>query len=241
MKFDTFSYTNTGGCFPNEDAFCYCGDDLHNLWVICDGLGGHLDGEKASNLAVNTMLDHFTSESLKEHSDLGMVIDDTNKKICSLGGPLTTIVAAYYKNSLFSIANVGDSRLYFFRKRQISFITADHSVAYADYCMKKTNYTDLRFHPERSSLMKALGVQETSGVQCYPPFQVYPGDVFLLCSDGFWEYVFETEMEIDLIKSKTPKQWIDYMLVRAAERIPQDNDNMTAIAVFIQNDNQEKI
>ena len=234
MKFETYSYTNTGGCSPNEDASGYCSDDRRYLWVLCDGLGGHECGEKASNSAVDAMLEKFSSGSLQEHQDLASIIEQVNRKVCNLGGPLTTIVSAFYKNGLISIVNVGDSRLYYFRNRKLVSVTTDHSVAFADYCMQKIKYGDLRFHPDRSSLMKALGVKEPVGVQCYPSFQVFPGDAFLLCSDGFWEYVFEPEMEIDLIKSETPEIWVDYMLKRAAARIPSDNDNMTVLAVLVQ-------
>lgn len=233
MSFESYSYTNTGGCFPNEDASGFCNDDVRNLWVLCDGLGGHANGEDASNLAVDSMLEKFSDGSLQEHQNLGPVIEQVNQQIRDLNGPLTTIVAAYSKNGLISIANVGDSRLYYFRNRKLVSVTTDHSVAFTDYCMQKVKYGDLRFHPDRSSLLKALGVKQPIGVQCYPPFQVLPGDAFLLCSDGFWEYVFEPEMEIDLIKSESPEIWVNHMLVRAAARIPSDNDNMTVLAVFV--------
>ena len=239
MKFETYSYTNSGGRSLNEDASGYCIGNNRGLWVLCDGLGGHEHGEMASNTAVKEMLDSYASGKLTNHNDLKTIIEGTNKTILNLNGPLTTIVAAYYWERCLSIANVGDSRLYYFRNRHLFFVTDDHSIAFLDYRLNYINYTDIRFHSARSNLLKALGIQEEFGVQTYPLFEISPGDAFLLCSDGFWEYVFETEMEIDLLKSKTPESWIKHMLVRAAARIPADNDNMTALAVFIQNDSQE--
>ena len=233
MHFETHSYTNMGGSVPNEDAAGYCGDDSRCLWVLCDGLGGHVAGEAASNLAVNEMLEAFSSGIPASPADLAPAIERVNGKVRALGGPLTTIVTAFQSGGVLSVANVGDSRLYFFRGGRLASVTTDHSVAFADYCMQKVKYPDIRFHLERSSLMKALGVKEPVGVQCYPSFPLFPGDAFLLCSDGFWEYVFETEMEIDLLKSDSPDSWVDRMLVRAAARIPSDNDNMTVLAVFV--------
>ena len=162
MKFETYSYTNTGGCIPNEDASAYCSDDFRCLWVLCDGLGGHADGEQASNSAVDTMLEKFSSGSLQEHQDLSPIIEQVNQIVRSLCGPLTTIVTAYYKNGAISIANVGDSRLYFFRNHKLVSVTTDHSVAFADYYMQKIKYGDIRFHPDHSSLMKALGIKSPS-------------------------------------------------------------------------------
>jgi serine/threonine protein phosphatase PrpC len=60
------------------------------------------------------------------------------------------------------------------------------------------------------------------------------GDSFLLCTDGFWEYVYEIEMEIDLSKSRTPAAWLEYMLKRHYARVPENCDNYTAVAVFIE-------
>jgi serine/threonine protein phosphatase PrpC len=55
---------------------------------------------------------------------------------------------------------------------------------------------------------------------------------FLLCTDGFWEYVLEEEMEIDLTKSNTPSEWISFMTQRLAKKVNGKNDNFTAGAVF---------
>ena len=63
---------------------------------------------------------------------------------------------------------------------------------------------------------------------------VEPGDAFLLCSDGFWEYVYENEMELDLAKSNTSEEWLKSMVKRVILRTKnQNNDNYTAIVVRI--------
>ena len=70
--------------------------------------------------------------------------------------------------------------------------------------------------------------------QLYPAIETEAGDAFLMCSDGFWEYLFETEMEIDLLKSRQPKDWVDFMLLRIVRRLKSESDNFSAIAVMIQ-------
>jgi serine/threonine protein phosphatase PrpC len=56
---------------------------------------------------------------------------------------------------------------------------------------------------------------------------------FLLCSDGFWEYVKESEMICDLLKSETANNWLSYMLCRLGERVPKLHDNLSAIAIIV--------
>ena len=58
------------------------------------------------------------------------------------------------------------------------------------------------------------------------------GDAFLLCSDGFWEFVYNEEIQADLLKAETPKQWVQLMLLRHIRRTPPGNDNFSVIAVF---------
>ena len=61
-----------------------------------------------------------------------------------------------------------------------------------------------------------------------------PGDAFLLCSDGFWEYVYNEEMQADLCKARTPEEWTEFMLLRHIRRVPSGNDNFSFIAVFVE-------
>lgn len=61
-----------------------------------------------------------------------------------------------------------------------------------------------------------------------------PGDAFLLCSDGFWEYVYREEMLADLLKAETPEQWAKSMLLRHIRRTPEGNDNFSLICVFVE-------
>jgi serine/threonine protein phosphatase PrpC len=61
------------------------------------------------------------------------------------------------------------------------------------------------------------------------------GDAFLLASDGFWEWVEESEMELDLAGARCPGNWLDRMEDRLRARVPADNDNYSAIAVWVTN------
>jgi serine/threonine protein phosphatase PrpC len=91
---------------------------------------------------------------------------------------------------------------------------------------------DIRFHPNRNKVLRALGIEgvypEISGVQ-----KVCIGDAFLLCSDGFWEFITENEMLIDLSKSRNAEEWVSFMLWRVGSRIQAGTDNLSAVAMII--------
>ena len=90
---------------------------------------------------------------------------------------------------------------------------------------------EIRFHVDRNKLLKVLGDTEELRIdQIREPVDIEPGDAFLLCTDGFWEYVYETEMEIDLIKSRSPKEWTEYMVKRLLLRPAAERDNFTVLA-----------
>lgn len=65
---------------------------------------------------------------------------------------------------------------------------------------------------------------------------VKAGDAFLLCSDGFWEYIYDQEMLADRLKAETPEQWAQLMLLRHIRRTPPGNDNFSLITVFVEDD-----
>src|SRR5580700_6669983 len=130
----------------NEDNFGY--DLRHGIFVVCDGMGGQQAGELASKIAVDTVLDYFGQdhstapvggagfEGVSQRAvSLATAIQMANQAIHESGardinhaGMGSTIVAAAVDGNLFSIANVGDSRIYLIRKNEIVQLTNDHSL-----------------------------------------------------------------------------------------------------------------
>ena len=122
--------------------------------------------------------------------------------------------------------NGGNVRLYRFSGGALACHSEDCTSAYADYLLGRTAYADIRLHP-------GYAARETSRVlngNC----AVKPGDAILLCSDGFWQYVYETEMELDLIQAGTAQQWLDLMLLRIAQRSRLSGGPISALAIFIE-------
>ena len=147
----------------------------------------------------------------------------------------TTLVFALSDGNVLRYANVGDSRFYYFKNGSVYVQSEDHSVSAASVRMGDIRYEDIRMDADRNKLLKVLGNSETLAVKI-PDREIVleQGDAFLLCSDGFWEYVYETEMEIDLAKSETPQEWLKYMVKRIILKTHnQNNDNFTAIGAII--------
>jgi len=91
----------------------------------------------------------------------------------------------------------------------------------------------IRFHEDRNRVLRALG-GENAKAEVSEALKIGRGKTaFLLCTDGFWEYVYENEMEQTLRKARTPEEWLQSMERILKERVCGDNDNYTAAAVLI--------
>ncbi|HWT73101.1 MAG TPA: hypothetical protein VN258_00030, partial [Mobilitalea sp.] len=125
--------------------------------------------------------------------------------------------------------------LYYLSDNELSEVTKDHSVTYKKYLMGEIRYQDINSDDDRSSLLGAFG----NSNKFHPEFIEMPqliksGDAFFLCTDGFWEYVYDEEILIDFLKAATPKQWAELMLLRHIKRTKPSNDNYSLIAVFVE-------
>jgi len=240
MEVVTYSYTNQGGRGNNEDYSCYDYSKDFGVWTLADGLGGHNSGEAASRLAATMIVNDM--KVLRKVSDNSLldIINKANKLILSeqkntvYDGMRTTVVSAFVQDNNFHYFNVGDSRMYYFKNGCLYRQSKDHSVSQVAVALGEISLADIRFHDDRNKLLKVLGDTEDLGIlKIEDKIPMETGDAFLLCSDGFWEYVFETEMEIDLLKAQTPKQWIEFMVKRLLLRVTGNNDNFSVIGCFI--------
>ena len=89
----------------------------------------------------------------------------------------------------------------------------------------------IRFHEDRSRIFRALGQEGSLNVDAQSGLLSPGNHAFLLCSNGFWEYVYESEMEDTLAQSASVAEWLKKMRTILAARIPGDNDNNTAAAI----------
>ena len=229
MNIDFYSYSGRGGRPVNEDSLI-CGE---NYFIVSDGLGGHDNGEIASSSAVNYIAENFCSDISAQ--SISQLLAETDEIVRQQGkGGKATVAALFSDGDKIRIANIGDSRVYYFRKGKIIFRTKDHSVCQASVYMGEMTDDDVRKSSDRSGLFKVLGDSEPLKLP-KPYDEIYPknGDAFLICSDGFWEHLYDMEIKADLLKSENAHDWLTHMLKRLLLRSENSGDNFTAICGII--------
>ena len=238
MKLTTYSYTNPGGREYNEDSIrLHTGGEL-GLFVLADGLGGHGGGAVASALAVDAICAHCLALPQVDAAGLSEAFQAANRSV--LDGQVlpgqeemrTTAVALALCGESAVWTHIGDSRLYRLSGGAVTQLTRDHSVTYRKYLGGEITRMDVYHDDDRSSLLRVLGKPTCSPETGSGP--VSPGDAFLLCSDGFWEFVYQEEILIDWLKAETPEQWARLMLLRHIRRTSPGNDNFSLIGVFVE-------
>ena len=236
MEIRAYSYSNRGGRDHNEDSLRASAEQ--GVFVLADGLGGHGRGEVASALAVDTLFTAMTQTGELDGERLLALFQSANEEILRQQAQpdqaemRTTAVALKLTGDTAVWAHIGDSRLYRFSDGELAEVTQDHSVTYRKFLGGEISYMDVYHDDDRSRLLRVLGKEPCRPEAGSAP--VSPGDAFLLCSDGFWEYVYNEEMQADLCKARTPEEWTEFMLLRHIRRVPSGNDNFSFIAVFVE-------
>lgn len=202
--------------------------------VVADGLGGQGGGSQASEIVVGRLCKYLMSQNHEE--ELHERFAEANKEILAGQKPgikmMSTAVALFVEGRYAIWAHVGDSRLYHFVDGRLVFQTLDHSVSQMAVFCKAITQEEIRFHEDRNRVLRALGGdeevrEETGGQELGRGFHA-----FLLCTDGFWEYVLESEMEQTLSESATPEKWLVSMCNILQQKNSPEHDNFTAAAVF---------
>jgi protein phosphatase len=159
------------------------------LFVVADGMGGAQAGEVASGLAVETLAELPPDDGNVEEELSGAIVE-ANRRIHGkaqgdrdLAGMGTTLTAAFVHDGQVTIGHVGDSRAYRYRDGELAQLTDDHSLVAELERHGKLTAAEARVHPQRSMILRALGIGDEVEVDTYC-FTGQDGDVFLLCSDG---------------------------------------------------------
>ncbi len=144
----------------------------------------------------------------------------------------TAALLFLHKTGVVSWASVGDSRVYVFADEAIASISDDDSAGFAAFTRGETDHEGIRLYDGRGSLTACLGDERTP-IPHEGTAQLTSGDALILCSDGFWECVYNLEMQVDLYKAASANAWLRALLVRLAERSRLAGDNVTAIVCRI--------
>ena len=235
-------YTAVGSREINEDYIGAAEADGCRCFVLCDGLGGHGKGEVASEMISEYLLNAFRAHPGINAAEIAEAFEGAQNTLLAeqsrlhLKNEMKTTAAALYVGREEAVwAHIGDSRLYLFRKNKIVTRTLDHSVPQILVMTGEIKEKQIRQHPDRNRLLRVFG--DAWGERKYEisePVSLKKCQAFLLCSDGFWEYITEKEMCRALKKSSSAQEWMQLMLAEVNKNGQgQEMDNHSAIAVRI--------
>jgi protein phosphatase len=232
----------------NEDNFGY--DLRHGIFVVCDGMGGQQAGEMASKIAVDTVLEYFRRREPNVESVGGASFEGMSSRAVSLASAIqlanqaiheagarnvnqagmgSTIVAVAVDGNLFSIANVGDSRIYLIRKNEgkneIVQLTSDHSLVMEQVRRGLMTMEEAEHSKMQNVIVRALGTDDTVEPDL-ADHEFNLEDVLLLCSDGMSRYVKNEKMAEAASQESLEKACSD--LIDAAKAGGSD-DNITCL------------
>lgn len=226
----------------NEDSVSVSQNGGNYCFTLCDGLGGHGNGDVASAEVTGIFSELFKNNNYSAEEFFAQAYSQANNKVLELqkengsaNGMKTTVVSLVISNGECRWSHLGDSRLYCFGKRSIKARTYDHSVPQMLVVSKEIKEREIRFHPDRNKILRAIGAdEETPKYQLSDSVKIEDCEAFLLCSDGFWELISERRMCSLLKRSKSVKEWLEAMQKAVIKKGKNINmDNYSAIAVII--------
>ena len=249
----------------NEDNFCFLGDyllpnevndgahivhvtsDACQLYAILDGVGGADSGECASGMAAQALNVCQSQIFADPEKEIEKFADRVSRQIYQEGIRLkarnmgTTMAILCLKNSWILAANVGDSRVYRFRNRQLELLTKDHSYVYQLYLANKLTLEQARKHRMNNVITRYLGMDPE---KMPSPFayelssDVRSGDRFMLCSDGVSDLLSHEELQKIMGRPHTADQTAMELVSLSLEL--GGKDNTTCIVLDVK-DNEETV
>ena len=235
----------------NEDSFLV--DEKQGLFLVADGMGGHLGGEFASQMAVRTIgeslrklaedaeatLSAGQTERYDPGEQLKFSIRLASQRIFreatrspNLRGMGTTVVGLLIREKKGYIANVGDSRAYLIRGSEIHQLTVDHSLVTEQLQAGFITPAEVKNHRLKNIITRSVGFQDDVEIDLMVR-DLEEGDRFLLCSDGLTNMISNEEIVKIASRSKAPNpKVVCEKLIEQANRKGGD-DNVSAIFVAV--------
>jgi len=210
------------------------------LFAVADGVGGHDKGEVASRVAIETLTSGF-QEAVGGESHLSLLqrlVQAANLQVyetgraASPGGTAmaTTVVACALRYDRAAIAHVGDSRCYLVRRGHASLLTRDHTVVNDQVRLGILNAKEAARSERRHLLSRSLGTDMFVGVET-SDYQVFPGDLLVLCSDGLHGALANEEISSLAGRAAELATAAERLVALANERDGSDNISVQLIRV----------
>lgn len=205
MRVETAEVSLVGGRDDNQDRTAIASTPQSVLLVVSDGMGGHADGALAAETTVKLLLDAFAATSKPLGDPLGflhLTLGNAHQAVVKLGTelpvekrPRATVAVCLVQGDTAWWAHIGDSRIYHFRAGKVRERTRDHS--HVEFLIREGVITDqqAQAHPMRNYVECCIGGEpwlpemSLSGMR-----RLQPGDTLLLCSDGLWASMDESQV-----------------------------------------------
>ena len=251
MRFTIFQDSHQGDRKGNEDrlGYSYSRDVL--LMVVADGMGGHMKGEVAAEIAVNEITRRFQHEArnkLRNPFDfLVSAINSAHRAIVSyaveknmLECPRTTCVTCIVQNGVAFWAHAGDSRLYVLRAGKLLAATQDHSRVQQMIDAGSLTPEAAAVHPDRNKIYSCLGGVVPPQISVGREFKLETGDTILLSTDGFWAQIPATLIG-SLLRKQDVVGLMPGLITEAHRRAAGESDNLSVVAMTWENQDDEKV
>ncbi|HEX5373661.1 MAG TPA: PP2C family serine/threonine-protein phosphatase [Aquabacterium sp.] len=239
MRFSVYQVSRKGGREKNEDRMGYCYTRESGLFALADGMGGHPEGEVASQLSLQTIAALFQRDARPGLADPVRFLQDAIMaghhqllRYASEKGlmdtPRTTIVACILQGNTAYWAHCGDSRLYLVRGDKLIARTRDHS--YSELQESLSTVVPLVERYNRNVLFTCLGSPGKPVVDTAGPLLLQEGDRLMLCSDGLWGTVSD-EVITQHLATRTIADAVPELVEEALRLGGPKCDNVTVLAV----------
>jgi serine/threonine protein phosphatase PrpC len=241
MRFSIFQESRKGGRKSNQDrtSYAYTRDAL--LMVVADGMGGHLHGEVASQIAVQLLTEAFQREAKpliadpmdflqRSILDAHFALGDYAKARNLVESPRTTCVACVVQDATAYWVHAGDSRLYHIREGRIHAQTRDHSRVQMLVDQGRVREEAVQAHPDRNKIFNCVGATARPQLEQSKPTLLREDDTLILCSDGLWGPLTGKLITASLMKHDIMKA-VPELLDLAELRAGADCDNLSLVAM----------
>ena len=241
MKYALAQSTRIGARRINQDRIGSWSTSACVLMAVADGLGGHILGEVAAELAIQLLGAAFEREAKPRIPDpdafLARVIGASHAAILREAErrrlddtPRTVLVACIVQDGLAHWMHVGDSRLYLIRDGRIVHRTRDHTVVQELIDAGRIREEAVTSHPERNRLLQCLGGFTTPRPDPAARVALAKNDIVLLCSDGFWGPLTQRQM-LHALMARELNPAIEELMELAERRGGPACDNISVIAM----------
>ncbi|MCC6404065.1 MAG: serine/threonine-protein phosphatase [Fimbriimonadaceae bacterium] len=206
-------------------------------FIVADGMGGHEAGQIASELAVKTFLEtYYAYPGSEPEAALRAAVHGANRIVLDVGraipsrrGMGSTLSALVLLQEVGYIAQVGDSRVYRFRRGVTELLTVDHTWVEQMVLHGSLSREEAESHPNRHMLLRAIGSDTEFEPDIYL-FQLEPGDTYMICSDGITNHVSDPQIN-EILGAAAPSEAARQLVTSAL--VGGGSDNATALVVRI--------